>query len=229
LLQRKLWRCLSPSYFDKFNGDHTRWVFNYTLGKRSYDWYAGLFPVSPKIGIDISPSYYTLSEEKIQAHQAFNPSSKVIVTIRNPIDRLWSSARMILCRNRGRSIDQVSNKEYRKFFDREYKRWNPYLQTIAIWKRYFDNVYIAYYDELVENPKVYFSNICTFLDINTELEPKDINRRVLEGIHRELPLQLRIYLYKLFGEEMKDMANKGIVYAHKWLEEHDKIVENIVL
>ena len=68
-------------------------------------------------------------------------------------------------------------------------------------------------------------NICAFLDINQEVETHSLNQKIHKGIRGALPLELRSHLYKLFGKEIQDMANNGIVYAHKWLAEHDEIMK----
>jgi|GEM_PF-1960141 len=227
-LKENLKRCFSIQRSDSFTDEvmRVKWMLNYALGERSYDWYAGLFPVTPQLCVDTTPSYYGISDTRIQEHKDFNPATKIIIIIRNPVDRLWSGARMVLCQRQGHSIDQVSYAEYIRYFDQNFQDWRPYLQTIEMWERHFDDVHVAYYDELCENPELFFTKVCIFLGIKHDVELEDVNQKVHVGIRGELPLELRYYLYNLFNKEMIQMADSGIEYAHKWLDEHNEIVKD---
>ena len=56
---------------------------------------------------DITPRYAILPPESIKACHAAFPDLKLIFTIRNPVDRAWSAAKMAL-RQAGRTVEQTS-------------------------------------------------------------------------------------------------------------------------
>lgn len=199
-------------------------MLKYLFGKRSFEWYSSLFPVTPKLCIDISPLYYWLPSERIKEYQAYNPKSKIIILIRNPIERVWSDARMMLFQEQRRRIDQVEYAELIKLFDVTYQQWRRYSETIALWQSYFDDVCVEYYDRLNENPTELFTNICTFLDIDKNAVTDGLDRRVNEGLKEPLPLELRQYLYNQYAPEMNEMADSGVQYARTWLDEHRTII-----
>ena len=219
-LKEKIKRCFSPYHQDQFFDKQTQWLLNYTFGKRSYEWYSGLFPVTPRLCIDITPSYYYLPERRIKEHKAYNPKTKIIIIIRNPIERVWSHARMIFCKDKGRSLDKVGQTEFINLFDNVYQHWLPYSQTIALWQTYFDDVCVEFYDRLNESPTTFFRNICTFLGIDETVVPRNLNQRVNEGLRETVPLAFRQYLYNQYAPEMNALADNGIGYARQWLEEH---------
>lgn len=224
-LKRKIQRCFSPRYQDRLFDEQMQWLLNYALGKRSYAWYAGLFPVTPKLCIDISPHYYHLAEERIRQHKAYNPTTKIIILIRNPVDRIWSYAKMVLCKQKGRSIDQVEEAEFIDLFDTTYQSWRPYSQTIALWQRYFDDVCVEFYDRLNESPARFFMNICVFLDIHEAAVTTNLAQGVGVGVRASLPLAFRKYLYDQYAPEMNALADSGMLYARQWLDEHHKIIK----
>jgi len=225
-VRKKIWRSFSLSKADTLFDHQMRWLLNFALGQRSYKWYSGLFPVTLKLCADISPHSYRLQEEKIRNHQAYNPKTKIIIIVRNPIDRVWSLARMKLCRKHGRRVDQVDHAEFISVFDKVYKFWVPYLQTSVLWQSYFDDVHVTFYDRLAENPTAFFAEICAFLDIQTDIQIENLEEPVFQGVAGELPLELRKYLYNQYAPEMKGMAESSIDYAHKWLDEHNEIVKH---
>lgn len=224
-IRKKVQRSFLSSSGDTLFDFEMRWLLNFALGQRSYKWYSGLFPVTPKLCADISPLSYKLQEEKIRNHQAYNPQTKIIIIVRNPIDRVWSHARMQLCRNHGRRVDQVDYAEFIAIFDETYKYWVPYLQTIALWQSYFDDVYVTFYDRLAADPTAFFAEICTFLDIQKDIQIENLEEPVYQGVAGELSLEFRRYLYDQYAPEMIDMADSGIDYAKKWLDEHNEIIK----
>jgi len=224
-LKGKIQRCFSSRYPDRLFDGQMQWLLHYAFGQRSYAWYAGLFPVTPKLCIDISPSYYHLPEARIRAHKAYNPTTKIIILVRNPIDRVWSRARMVLCQQKGRSIDQIKPAEFIKLFDTTYQQWRPYLQTIALWRSYFDDVCVEFYDRLNESPTTFFMNICTFLGIDATAATENLEQRVGVGIQAPLPLAFRQHLYDQYASEMNALADSGIGYARQWLAEHQAIIK----
>lgn len=224
-LKEKIQRGFSSRYPKRLFDGPLQWLLNYAFGKRSYEWYAGLFPVTPKLCIDISPSYYDLPEERIREHKAYNPSTKIIILVRNPIDRVWSRARMVLGKHRGRSVDQIEQAEFIHLFDTTYQSWRPYSQTIALWQSYFDDVCVEFYDRLNESPLTFFRNICTFLGIDATAVTEKLDQRVHEGLLAPLPVAFRQYLYDQYAPEMNALADSGMVYARRWLDEHHTIIK----
>lgn len=222
--KRKIQRCFSQSRTNQLFDEEMQWLLNYMLGKRSYHWYSSLFPMTDRVCIDISPKYYDLPAERIREYKAYNPTSKIIILIRDPIDRMWSLTRMVLCKHRGRSVDQVAEAEFIKFFDNNYRQWLPYAQTLALWQTCFNDVCVEFYDRLNDSPTLFFRNICTFLGIDETVTIKNLEQRVHEGLREPLPLAFRKYLYTQYAPEMHALADSGIGYARQWIDEHHAII-----
>ncbi|MBC9866958.1 MAG: hypothetical protein F7O42_03600 [Opitutae bacterium] len=87
---RSLPGCIVSRRFDRI-GWGLRWVFGY------YDdrWYKSLFPdvSASSISGEITPAYALLDGEDIEWMRKINPSLKIILLVRIPVDRAWSALR----------------------------------------------------------------------------------------------------------------------------------------
>jgi hypothetical protein len=150
-----------------------------------------------------------MPESKIARLSQYNKATKVLIFIRNPIDRVWSKALMNLCANQMRKFEAISYSEFIEFFDDVHYRWNPYITTVNLWKKYFPNVYLGSYETLKDNPAFFFKEVCDFLEIDGDVIPSSVNKRVNAGIGKEIPSDLLAYLKNQYSDEIHWMAEFG--------------------
>lgn len=65
---------------------------------RGLDWYRGLFagaPADAKVG-DVTPGYAVLPREAVAAVHGAMPGARLLFIARNPVERAWSAALMVL-------------------------------------------------------------------------------------------------------------------------------------
>ena len=68
------------------------WDYNYFLKKRDIEWYKRLFrPALGKIAGEITPGYSFLDKNGVQTIYRNFPDVKIILLLRNPIQRDWSA------------------------------------------------------------------------------------------------------------------------------------------
>lgn len=208
------------------------WDFKYLLLPRDDNWYFSLFQnTNKKVSGDITPLYYQLPESEIQRINSILPNLKIIILLRNPIDRAWSKAKMNLCQHRNREVSRVSQEEFYGNFDKDYKQIPSYIMLIKKWKKYFadDNIYVGYYDKLVQKPSLLFNEICNFLTVEPNLLPsakrKKLSARVNKGISVNIPPEYLKYLYRKYSNCIEEIAaaEKKEPYPKQWLETMSKI------
>lgn len=159
-----------PRYFSYENFKKSK-AYKYILKNAisSESDYLSLFSKASTQNYIVDGSVYYASffgiAEKIKK---FSPNAKIILAIRNPIDRFYSHYMMHI-RN---GLDKIT-------FDEFYK--NPYSseglnlleignyyehisEYIKVFRR--ENIYVAIYDELVNTPDIFYKKICNFLDIS---------------------------------------------------------------
>ncbi len=208
------------------------WDFRYLLFPHDDDWYFSLFKDSQeKVSGDITPLYYQLPDQEVKHISNILPNLKIIILLRNPIDRAWSKTKMNLCQHQSRGLNNVGEEEFYTSFDKGYKQLPSYTSLIKNWKKYFKgkNIYIGYYDKLVENPSLLFDEICNFLEIKPNLLPNSrrnkLSARVNKGLDINIPEKYCKHLARMYRNCIKEIAleEKQESYPKQWLEMMEKI------
>lgn len=123
-----------------------------------------LFESAPgKISGDLSTNNFTLSRRAIELIARTSPNLRVIMGIRNPIERRWSFLRMDHVLRGGSGGPPVFDLS-------ELRRPDPegdYRGAISNWTEFFPpgQIHFAFFDELRANPFQYLQGIYDFLGI----------------------------------------------------------------
>jgi hypothetical protein len=137
------------------------WDFKFFFFPHTDNWYLSLFKKGDRKVIgDISPSYSELPEEMILKISKLLPGLKGIILLRNPIDRIWSAARMNLDLKQN-NIEDIPEERFQRYFDRTFNIIPSYLDLIKRWSRYLHekNIYVAFFDKLEQAPLNLFQEI----------------------------------------------------------------------
>jgi hypothetical protein len=89
------------------------WIHWY-LKNYNASWYLDLFKNSSGISGDISPSYCVLNEADVQKMSKIVADSKIILILRDPIDRSWSHFRMY-ARRKNKDVSSFTINEIKDF------------------------------------------------------------------------------------------------------------------
>lgn len=186
------------------------WFARYLYAPSTARQYRKLFPkIDGKITGDISPIYTELKEEQIKLFAKAAPNAKIILIIRNPIDRAWSALRMSVP-----GIDKLPEDEILKM--RPFI--SDYNKVIDLWQRYFPhNFRVFYYDDLKNNPQKHFLSICEYLNILpiSQFPCSRINEELHKSLELEMPPKVKTFLAQFCKDE--------ILALHKRLDnEHTK-------
>ncbi len=155
---------------------------------------------------DISPFYCELPEEEIAKIAASFPDIKIIILFRNPVDQLWSKAKMNILKDHDRRFEDISEEEFYRYFKRTHSAIPSYTALIDRWAKYFKpyNIHVNFFEKLDTEPYTFYSEICEFLDI----DPAAINQnnllnlpvKVLEGMKIDIPKKYSWYISELFSK-----------------------------
>ncbi len=162
--------------------------FDYNFWKR-LDWYRWHFapanqstnqPIN-QINGEITPAYSILPKAKILEIKQLNPDLKLILLLRNPIERAWSSASMEQIRNKNRARAAVPTEALLRQFRRpDVLARGDYAQILENWRAVFpeNQLFIGYYEDVAERPAELLREIFAFLGVDTAVE---IPAKVLSG------------------------------------------------
>jgi hypothetical protein len=131
--------------------------------KKPLNWYYAHFMYCDKMMImgEIAPSYFHSEETRRRIYE-HNPECKIIITLRDPVDRAFSL--YLHQRKRGRA--GVS-------FDKAVERWpeildaSHYKRHIEAWVKLFgkENVLLLLQEDIGEKPQAVIERVCRFLGL----------------------------------------------------------------
>ena len=210
----------------KLNAKELRWDWKYLSWNRTDRWYASLFGENVISG-DITAKYCELPEDAIVKISRAFPLLKIIITLRDPVEREWSRAKMNLSKKPGRQLSDVTHAEFiAQFNDPPQKRSNDYASLIDQWGRCFDRdqMLVLFYDELLENPFHYFSKLCEFLAISSpdSSARTQLEDYVFKGVRGEVPQAFKDTLFSMHKEGISKLIDyfPSVDYPKNWLKKY---------
>ncbi len=190
---------------------------------RPYRWYQNKFlSANGRMIGEITPGYSTISRRRIRHIARFNPETKIVFLLRNPVDRAWSHSKMVLCKIQGKPFDSITNKEWVAHFDGvKSKKRGAYAQVHRDWLEVFgeDRIYVGFYEQIGQEPEALLRGIMTFLGVSDDVDLSSMpyDRRANVGIQDPIPDDLRRYLEEKYRCEMEECCKVFGDKARDWL------------
>ncbi len=196
-----------PGFFDfedqkpNFLGPGDRELFSHV--STDIESYRKLFQgVSNEIAIGEATTWYLYSSRAPKRIQYYIPNTKLIVILRNPVDRAYSAYLHLIRDGRELITDFAQalleeetriNQNWEYLW--HYKQMGFYYAQL---KRYFDlfnknQIRVYLYEDLKDNPVALMQNICRFLNVDETLIIGSPPRRNVSGIPKN---KLLDYLLK---------------------------------
>ncbi|MCB1560419.1 MAG: sulfotransferase [Xanthomonadales bacterium] len=156
--------------------------------------YQNQFPSVPGIlNGEITPAYAMLSLPTIQELHAVNPGLRVLYSMRNPMDRAWSSACMAL-RRAELTIEEASDQWFIDHFNSvgSLKR-GDYEGCLRNWRSVFDqkSILLVRFDDIVKQPAVVLSSCAVHLGVDPNAFPQRTIDMMAEKVFAGAGLPLR--------------------------------------
>lgn len=209
-------KCLLTGDFERAEW-YRKWLFGY------YDeaWYASLFPRSAKYKAygEISPSYSMLRSEDVARIKAVNPNMKLLLMLRDPIDRAWSNIRF--GSGKGRlQVDLASPDDIiRALQQPKVVLRGDYEQTLATYLEHFDSsqVLVCFYEAIKHDPVGLMAGVTSFLEI-APFQSGVVNaqKRVNASKPRPIPRIVKEYLLETYTPRVESLSSTLGSYANGW-------------
>jgi len=221
--RRKIGVELTP-LIDSHNIEEIKWNLKYYLETYNDEWYKSLFEQGKgKLRGEITPAYSILKKEDIQHIKELFPSLKVILILRDPIERTWSHVRFHM---KQQKLDSKSNIDaIKNFIDSDLPtKGGDYVNIIKNWSSVFskEQLFIGFYDEIMEDMECFISKISHFLDINEEplIKSNVAGKKVNVSVKLDMPVEIRSYLIEKYDDDIKYLSTVFDKYPKKWLNEY---------
>ena len=119
---------------------------------------------------EISPRYARLKAWQVKRIAELLPNLRIILTLRHPIERVWSQTLYDFGRLQGRDVGKIGSVEFLRQFERARNRFSSdYLRMIRIWSDAFgqESLHLSLFDQLREDPETYVNGILRHIGAST--------------------------------------------------------------
>ncbi len=170
-------------------------------------------PYRPKVRGEATASYAALDPDVIADITTLRPDVKVILMIRNPVERAWSHAKKDLVRNRGRRFEDVSPDEFERFFADPYQRQCARVtENIDHWAAALQpgHLLVALYDDVDAQPEALLLRVMSFLGVRSgrRYVSREVRDRVNPTQESTVPDRYRSFLEDLLREDIAQLQEQ---------------------
>ena len=184
-------------------------------GQISDDWYGRIFSLAKPEQIcgEITPEYSKLPREGIEHVLRLMPKVKIILSLRDPIERNWSHIRMHAKKSGGNDLSKLEQLACTPGIMRR----ADYSVIIANWRALVsdDRLLITFMDDIITEPMQVLEKVCAFL--GTDFSPKYF-LQADNPVHVGEPMEIPPQIYALLKKQLKP-AYDGIVELYPQIGE----------
>lgn len=171
---------------------------------------------------DITPSYGGIDEARIDAVVERFPKVKVLILLRDPVQRVMSQIGMSYRNQKAPEESFRQLEPFKAFFAQgPFGRRSFATQIVSRWKERLPDDQFAFYffDDIVGRPAALREDVLTFLGVDprksSRLAP-DFNRKSNKA-KLVLPDEIQRYLQDYFREELEQSVEMFGGHANAWL------------
>lgn len=176
---------------------------------RSFRWYLSHFNcANGKIKGEVTPGYSIIEKGRVQFIRRTIPNLKIILLLRDPRERAWSSARYHFAKEMGRDLEKISDEEFIAHFQRSWvKRMGDYKTIWKKWSSVFprEQILVIFNEEIDAQPAVVMERICAFLGIAPVKDEATLVSRPNKSKEMKMPDAVRKYLAAEYLPVIKGM------------------------
>jgi len=191
------------------------WTLRYLLGSPADHWYASLFPERNTVTAgEVTPNYSVLPPERIAPIADLIPDLKVILLLRNPLERAWSHAQMELVRSKP---GKPSDEDFIEHFELPRSRnLTSYSRILDNWSAAYpeDQLFVGYLEDIHFWPTRFLASVCSFLGV--DYPGSVVTAKVYEGGIRGFPTTLARALSQIYDDELTLLADRLGGHAAGW-------------
>lgn len=187
------------------------------------DWYGSVFAqaLPGQVCVDTSPSYLQLPEAGVRHLMGLNPAVKLLLFVRDPVDRAWSHIRMNLKKG-------IIPKEAVEFVlsgqrVKQYVENSEYRNSMTLWRKHSapGQFNVVLYDEVAADPGSVMSRVYGIAGIAPPKASGAVDREVHKGQDMDFPKPLRARLLARLAPQFEFLAAEFPDAVAKWRAKHE--------
>ena len=182
---------------------------------------------------EISTSYFHHPEAPVRIKELI-PDVKIILSVRNPVEQVYSMYWQLKRHNFFQSLNNDINISFSEALDKypeqllEPARYNSHLQR---WLKLFskDKIYILFYDDVKFDSKIALTDVYKFLDVSVEAGLENLHsseKTVLGGVQPRNAIIGKLYGYVYTGLNKYGFSVMKRVFGYKrtlWIKDKLKV------
>jgi hypothetical protein len=166
-----------------------------------------------KVKGEITPAYSILQVEKIRLIKKIMPRVKLILLLRNPIERAWSHAIMDLIARPQRPYEEVKKEEFIKHFNADYAiKRGDYTIILDNWLSVFprEQLYLGLFTDIVKSPKQLLLEIFGHLGVSSNInwDKLPFNKIIHKNPEIRIPDEFKEILEKIYLPKIEVLSDK---------------------
>jgi hypothetical protein len=220
----------SRRHLKNFSRQEFLWDLRYYAGRPDDKWYVSLFePGKGKRVGEITPAYSTLDREAVAHVHSLVPDAKIILMMRNPIERAWSQAAMRFDKAGKRPADVGSSKRLRRLFEREGSRnRTDYLRTLQNWGSFYpeERIFVGFLEDVHFFPEELLRRVYDFLGVNPAFKPRGLGQKIHVRSAGRVPTFPMVELARTYVDEAYRLEERFEGYASFWRHSVQSLAEN---
>ncbi len=197
----------------------------------SLHFYSSLFAeAGTRICGEMTPNYTLLVPERIGFIHRLMPDLRLILTVRNPVERAWSGARRSIsgvAKQQGVEFSAIPDDEFYEYFQKEWA-YRPerqqggafntgmlqahYCRAMDNWTAVFpaEQLLVCFFDEIAREPRQLMERICRHLGASTDVDWSQFPlwKKVNANPAHAIPERFAAYLSELYAGEIAELRSR---------------------
>lgn len=145
--------------------------------EKGLDYYQSFFDCKNKKQLkgEFTPHYIWQDKEVIKRIKNHNSDIKLIVSLRNPVERLFSSYQYLKAQGEKQSLVSFEEALEQGLMEDKVK----YYEELQRWLEEFprEKVLILFFEDIKKDPKAFIQDIYRFLEVDEDFEPKKLHQK----------------------------------------------------
>jgi hypothetical protein len=160
-----------------------------------------------KLAGDMTPNHAGCGLRRVGLAHAVCPDAKLLLIIRDPVERAWSAAYQRFVHNRARRFEDVSEGEMlRHYLGDHCFQFGLATRTLANWLHFFPpaQLHVDFHAALARDPRAFVERHLRFLGLDpgeADWDAMPLERRVHESVQPPLPERHRAMLEAQYATE----------------------------
>ena len=147
--------------------------FDRSFHRPLHEYAARFEPGAGRLCGEITPGYSILEPSRIRFVRRLRPGLRLLLLLRDPIERAWSQALMNLVQHPGRRFEEVPEEEFVHHFrsPRSVAR-GDYAAILGRWSREFpsEQLFVGFFEDVAERPQELLERIFRFLGVSCRID-----------------------------------------------------------